>query len=64
MISRDVLNKNPPPELEKRNDFVKRLHRAVKHLNTQKSAALKKIATNHWERCKQCVERKGGRTDY
>ena len=60
----DEVNKKAPPYIEKRVDFVKRLHNAARKLNTSRADVLKKINENHWERVEQCVERNGGRTDY
>ena len=63
-LLREILNKNPPPEIEKRTDFVRRLHRAVRTLNTTHAQSLKNINENHENRLRQCIARNGGRTDY
>ena len=65
-ILNDRLLETMPVHLERRDDFVKRLHAAVKWMNKYRSATLWELSTNQKERADECLAQKppGGRTSF
>ena len=63
---RDRLNHTMPTHLEPRDDFVKRLHAAVKWLNQNRADQLRRFCTNQKERARECLQQDppGGRTSH
>ena len=65
-ILKDKLDETMPVKLELREDFIKRLKKAVKWANTHRSEQLWKLSTNQKERAEDCLaqEPPGGRTKW
>ena len=62
---RERLYKTLPTHLEARDEFITRLHAAVKWLNTHRQKQLWYLCTNQWERAYECLYvTKGGRTSF
>jgi len=59
---RDYLNLRPPAEIEKRREFIMRIHNAVKHLNDTKGDMLKKLCTTIKKRAREVISAGGSRT--
>ena len=55
-----------PTHLESREEFIKRLHAAVKWMNKYRAKRLWELSTNQKERAEECLAQKppGGRTSY
>ena len=63
-LLRDRLHTTLPLGMEPRNAFIERLHKAVTWLNRNSKASLWHFARNQKERCRECLELKGGRTSW
>ena len=61
---RKKLHASAPRGIEKRRDFIKRLHGAVRSLNTSGQDMLVDMCSGFRKRCREVVQRKGGRIDY
>ena len=58
------LEENMPTERESRDAFLRRLRRAVHHLNTKCRKEGRKLCRNQKERARQCLKLKGARTKW
>ena len=65
-ILKDRLQETQPTHLETRDDFIKRLHIAVRWMSADRSKQLWKLSTNQKERAEDCLatEPPGGRTKW
>ena len=65
-ILKDRLQQTQPAHLESRDQFIKRLHAAVRWMNKHRSAQLWKLSTNQKERADERLSCKppGGRTKW
>lgn len=58
------LEENMPTERESRKDFLRRLRRAVNHLNENCRASGRRLCRNQKERARQCLKLQGARTKW
>ena len=65
-ILKAQLLETAPTHLESREEFIKRLHAAVRWMNKFRAKRLWKLSTNQKERAEECLAQKppGGRTSY
>ena len=65
-ILRQRLDDTQPVTREHRDEFIQRLHRAVKWANKERADQLRKLSTNQKERARDCLATKppGGRTQW
>ena len=61
---RKKLYASAPTGIEKRRDFIKRLHGAVHSLNTSEKDRLLDMCSSFQNRCRGVNKRKGSRIDY
>ena len=58
------LEERAPTELESRDDFIRRLRRAVNHLNTHCREEGRRLCRNQKERARSCLALNGSRTKW
>jgi hypothetical protein len=61
---RKFMNATQPPRLEKRYQVVKRLARAVRHVNTVHCGTVENVCDSMRERCRDVIKNKGGYINY
>ena len=61
---RPKLHASGPRGIEKRKDFIKRLHGAVCSLNTSGKIMLVDMGSGFQTRCREVIQRRGCRIDY
>ena len=61
---RKFMNKTQPPYLEKRYQVVKRLARAVRHVNTVHCKTVENVCNSLRQRCRDVIKAKGGYINY
>ena len=61
---RTELHASAPRGIQKRKDFIKRLHGAVRSLNTSGKVMLVDMGSGFQTRCLEVIQRRGRRIDY
>ena len=59
-----LLEENMPPERESRAEFLRRLRRAVDHLNKKCRVVGRRLCRNQKQRARECLKLKGARTKW
>ena len=59
-----LLEENMPPDRESRDEFLRRLRRAVNHLNQKCRADARRLCRNQKQRARECLKLRGARTKW